>query len=284
MTRPLARCLTLALAPPIVCSLVEPWRLVVRRYTVRLPGLPAALDGLRVAQMSDLHCSAITPASFIAGAVDLCNRQRPDLVALTGDYVSRRNSYARFTLARLWARPIMDYATAVAAELERLLAPLGIFAVPGNHDHSGQCFDAVDDLLRQAGVVPLVNRSVRIGEGLPVIGVDDLRAGWPRLRTACAGVAEEEPQIILSHNPRMLAGLEQRNCLLLAGHTHGGQVRLPLTSFRRRPRDMGSSVWHQGWYRRGRAQMYVSAGVGSVHFPMRFRCPPEIAVIELRRD
>jgi predicted MPP superfamily phosphohydrolase len=101
------------------------------------------------------------------------------------------------------------------------------------------------------------------------------------MRQACAGIAPDEAQIILSHNPRMLHSVAHRRCLLLAGHTHGGQVHLPVTNFRRRPADMRGTPWYQGWYGLGRARMYVNAGVGSVHFPMRLRCPPEIAVFTL---
>jgi predicted MPP superfamily phosphohydrolase len=102
------------------------------------------------------------------------------------------------------------------------------------------------------------------------------------VRRALCGTAPDEPHIVLSHNPRLFPLLRGRNCLLLTGHTHGGQVHLPLTNFRRRPSDMHFSPWFRGWYRQGQTQMYVSSGVGSVHFPMRFRCPPEVAFFTLR--
>src|SRR5207244_830506 len=104
-------------------------------------------------------------------AVALCNAQTPDVVVMTGDYVSRRNSYAAFTLARVWARPIMDYARDMAAAVARLRAPEGIFAVPGNHDHSRQSFVAIEKLLHAAGVTTLVNRSVRLRGVLPLVGL-----------------------------------------------------------------------------------------------------------------
>ncbi|MBV9864696.1 MAG: metallophosphoesterase [Abitibacteriaceae bacterium] len=278
----LSRAAALTLAVPIAYSLVEPHYLRVRHFTVCLEGMPAALDGLRVVQLSDLHFSAITSAALIHHAVDLCNAQQPDLVVLTGDYVSRRNSYSQVTLARRWARPLMEYGEAMAEEVARLKAPLGIFAVPGNHDYSMGSFEAVRQLLNGVGVKTLVNESLRIEGSLPIVGLDDLRASRPLLRQACEGIAPDEPHIILSHNPRLLQRVPDRNCLMLSGHTHGGQVHLPFTSFRKRPHDMGETEWHQGWYRHGQAQMYVSAGVGSVHFPMRFRCPPEMPVFTFR--
>jgi predicted MPP superfamily phosphohydrolase len=176
----------------------------------------------------------------------------------------------------------MQYAARLMDELKLLQAPEGVYAVPGNHDHSKGNFSAIEKLLKTAGIKPLVNDNVRLRGTLPLAGLDDLRAGQPRLRQALRGIEPGEPHVILSHNPRLFSLLTQRNCLVLAGHTHGGQVHLPLTDFRRRPSDMHFSPWFRGWYRQHKAQMYVSSGVGSVHFPMRFRCPPEIAVFTLR--
>lgn len=265
-------------------SLVEPHRIVVRRFDVVLPQLPPAVEGLKIAQISDLHCSAITSPAFIAHAVELCNALAPDVVALTGDFVSRRNSYSQVTGARMWARPVMEYAHAVAAELAHLKAPGGVYAVPGNHDHSkGNC-QAIMDVLEQNGVQPLVNRSTLIAEVLPLVGLDDLRAGKPDLGQAFAGIAPEAAQVVLSHNPRLLSSITHRNALMLAGHTHAGQVLLPLLPIRVKPSDVAHTPQLKGWYRQGDAQLYVNTGLGSVHFPMRFRCPPEIALFTLYKS
>jgi predicted MPP superfamily phosphohydrolase len=278
----LARITSLALAAPLLYSLFEPHRLLVRHFDVVLENLPPAAEGLKIAQISDLHFSAITSRSLMRRAVDMCNAQQPDVIALTGDYVSNRDSYAGVTLARQWGRRKIEYATEVTAELARLHAPNGVFAVPGNHDYSRERLGAIDALMRAAGITLLINHSVRLRGALPFIGLDDLRAGRPQIREACANVAPDEAQIILSHNPRLVWLLAQRNCLILSGHTHGGQVRLPLTTFRYRPIDMRGTELHHGWYREGWARLYISPGLGSVHFPMRFRCPPEIAVFTLR--
>jgi hypothetical protein len=278
----LARITSLALAAPFLYSLVEPYRLLVRCFDVALDNLPPAAEGLKIVQISDLHFSAITGRWLMRRAVDLCNAQQPDVIVLTGDYVSNRDSYSGFTLARQWARRKIEYATEVTSELARLQAPNGVFAVPGNHDYSRERLSIIEALLRAAGITLLVNRGVRLRGALPLIGLDDLRAGRPRIREAGAGVAPDEAHIILSHNPRLVWLLTQRNCLILSGHTHGGQVRLPLTTFRYRPVDMRGTELHHGWYREGWARLYISPGLGSVHFPMRFRCPPEIAVLTLR--
>ena len=176
----------------------------------------------------------------------------------------------------------MEYANAVAGVLRELRAPDGVFAVPGNHDHSrGNC-DAIMNVLAENGIRPLVNGSTLIRGVLPLVGLDDLRAGRPLLKTAFDGIAPERAQIVLSHNPRLLASLSDRNALMLSGHTHAGQVLIPFVPLRVKPSDVVSTPQLKGWYRQGRAQLYVNTGLGSVHFPMRFRCPPEISVFTLR--
>jgi predicted MPP superfamily phosphohydrolase len=229
-----------------------------------------------------LHFSAITKKSIIERAVERCNELQPDIIALTGDFVSRRDSYSQFTGARIWAKPVMEYAREVSELLRPLRAPGGVFAVPGNHDHSrGNC-DAIMDLLQKAGITPLVNKSTFV-RGLPIVGFDDLRGGRPEIHRALHGVSARDAHLILSHNPRMLLQVAGRNCLMLTGHTHAGQVHLPVLPIRLKPSDVTTSPYLGGWYRHGAARMYVNNGLGSVHFPMRFRCPPEISVFTLRR-
>jgi predicted MPP superfamily phosphohydrolase len=267
---------------PLAYSLIEPHLLTVRHFDVTLPGLPVAAENWRLVQISDVHYSAIGGARLLEETVERSNSLNPDAVLLTGDYVSRRNSYASFTGARLWARPIMDYADAMAKVLSGLRARLGIIAVAGNHDHAkGRC-DAIEGLLAKAGVVSLRNKSTFLDGVLPLAGLDDLRGGRPLVRQALKGIDAAMPQIILSHNPRLMLELRHRNALILSGHTHGGQVHLPFTNLRVRPRDVVQTPFLRGWYRQSPAQMYVSSGLGSVHFPMRFRCPPEMVVFTLR--
>jgi len=137
-------------------------------------------------------------------------------------------------------------------------------------------------LLSDAGIINLRNKSTFLDGILPLVGLDDLRGGRPQVRETLKEIDPAVPQIILSHNPRLMLALRHRNALILSGHTHGGQVHLPFTRFRVRPRDVAHTPFLRGWYRQPPAQMYVSSGLGSVHFPMRFRCPPEMVVFTLR--
>ena len=281
----LARSAGAYLGALVAWSLVEPHRVAVREFTVVLPDLPAEAEGLRVLQLTDLHISAMTSAHFLARAIETCNALQPDVVALTGDFVSRRSSYLGPTGARMWARPLMEYAAEMARQVAKMRARIGVFAVPGNHDHARDRAEAVSNLLSEQGVHVLRNRNERLAAcgDLAICGVDDLRAGDPDYQAAFAGVTRSEAQIVLAHNPRAMEMVRGRNALLLSGHTHGGQIHIPFTSFRRRPSDMHGSPWFSGWYRQHRTQMYVSSGLGSVHFAARLRCPPEIVLFTLRR-
>lgn len=274
-------------ALPLAYAFVEPHRIRVRRFEVALPNLPREhereCEGLRVAQMSDLHCSVVTSRKIIRRAVALCNAQNPDIVVLTGDIISRPDSYLFEPILSRIAKTPLRYAQECVEELSYLRARDGVFAVRGNHDFAAGGFEVLDEMLRDIGIEVLVNSSTRC-RGLALVGLDDLRQGNINYQAAFEDVSPDEAQIVLSHNPRVFHGLKSRNALILSGHTHGGQVHIPLSKFRRRPCDMRGSEFHDGWYREENAQMYISVGVGSVHFPLRFRCPPEVCVFTLRNE
>ena len=275
--------LTFCAASTLAYALCEPFRLEIRRHDVFLENLPAAAENLRVLQISDLHAGALQPRFLLKQIIAAAARENADLVALTGDLVSRRNSYSRFLPARRFARPIMDYAREVAAQLQTLRPRLGIFAVPGNHDLWDGSFEPVSQVLQTANVQILLNCGVRLENGLFVAGLDDLRAGNPDLRAAFEGIESEKAQLILSHNPRAALLMASRNALIMCGHIHAGQVRFLGLEFRKFPIDLGQSFFFDGFYRLGRAQIYVSRGAGCVHFPLRFGARPEIAVFTLKR-
>ena len=278
----LSKSVALAFAAPIAYSFFEPHRLRMREFDVALKNLPIEAEGLRVLHLSDLHVSAISSDNFLRRIIEKTNKLNADIIVLTGDYVSRRNSYLPVSGARIWAKDILHYARRMADELKDLRARDGIFACLGNHDVADDNGAAISSLLRGANITVLHNEQAR-ARGIAICGLDDLRAGRPDFDRTLRGVSIEEPQIIISHNPRIFPFVQPRNALVLAGHTHGGQVHLPGTNYRRRPSDMKKSPYFQGWYRSEAAQMYISSGLGSVHFPMRFRCAPEIAVFTLRK-
>lgn len=266
----------------LLYALAEPYRIEVRRFEVYLENLPPQAENLRVLQISDLHAGAIQPRFLRSKILEAARAENADLIALTGDLVSRRNSYSHLSMAQIFARPALETAKNVAAELQDLKPRLGIFAVPGNHDLVGDVFAPIGAVLEKAGIKTLVNRSTRLENGLTLVGLDDLRVGNPDFRAAFAEVEADEATLILNHNPRAALLMAHRNALILSGHTHAGQIRLPIKALQKFPVDVGSSFYLRGFYNLGRAQLYVSRGAGYIHFPLRLRARPEIAVFTLR--
>jgi predicted MPP superfamily phosphohydrolase len=238
---------------------------------VPLERWPAALDGLRVAVVSDLHTGAPhVDERRVARIVAKVNAQRPDLVTLVGDYADPTVPLGE---------PVAPEA--VAKELGDLYAPLGVFAVLGNHDwyHYGE---RVPRALREAGIEVLENDAVAVehhGEVLWVAGLADMRQRDANVTVALAMVPERQALIVLTHDPDMFPSLRDRADVTLAGHTHGGQVGLPLV---RRVTAPTRGGYVGGEVREGGGYMYVSRGVGTTGLPIRFAAPPEIAVLTIQ--
>jgi len=248
-------------AVPIDAVFVEPRSLEVTRHTVPIKSLSPSHEGLRVVQISDLHLSLCVPRSFISQAVDQCNSLDPDIVVVTGDFISHDRNKAQ-PCARL---------------LGGLQAPKGVFAVLGNHDH---WIDAphVTRSLENEGITVLTNKNVNV-DGLRLAGVDDMWAGDCDVAGALRGIPQGDPLVVLSHSPLVLPKLEQRDCLVLAGHTHGGHVNVPsLTKPLLAMAQCGS--YTAGWFDQGKAWMYVNRGIGGT--PIRFRAKPEVSLFVLK--
>lgn len=255
---------------------VEPTWLSVNRFAVPVRDLSPALSGVKVAQLSDFHFGPHIPKGYLEGAIQRAVDEKPDLIALTGDFVDRGPNHV-----------------AAAAKLFRgLKAPLGVFAVLGNHDFSvhtargvrrhPELHRRVADALSAEGVTVLRNRTVRVehnGAGLLVAGVDDLWSGESDPDAALGGKCLNTPRVVLAHNPRSVEGLAaHRADLILSGHTHGGQIKLPrigplfITRSARR--------WSAGLYPLESGHLYVNTGVG-FGWRLRFGVRPELAVMTL---
>jgi predicted MPP superfamily phosphohydrolase len=238
---------------------------------VTLDEWPAALGGLRVAVVADLHSGAPhVDERAVARLVARVNAQGPDLVALLGDY----------------ADPTVPLGDPVEPErvaelLGDLHAPLGVFAVLGNHDwrHHGE---RVPRALRAAGIEVLENDAASVergGEMLWVAGLADPNERDADVSATLAMVPPHAPLIVLTHDPDLFPALRDRAAVTLAGHTHGGQVAVPLLRRRLAPTSRG---YVAGEVREHGGFMYVSPGVGTAHAPLRLGVPPEIALLTLR--
>jgi uncharacterized protein len=246
---------------------IEPGWIDVSRHTVFLPELPLEMDGMTIAHLTDLHYGPVTPTDTITGAIALAAEAKPDLVALTGDFVNRSSQEA--------------------VALAPLLAPLrsarfGMFACLGNHDYGDRTGNSIANTLEKSGIELLRNSATPIAKNLVVAGIEDTFCGRPDTERAMESVPTRAACIFLTHNPTGVWKVTDRSCLALAGHTHGGQVRIPFLA-PQLPVGMAGFPMVEGWGTFDRAQLFISRGVGLMHEPLRFRCRPEVAIITLKR-
>jgi predicted MPP superfamily phosphohydrolase len=252
----------------------------VTYHDVSLPGLHHAFDGMRIVQLSDIHLDDFTEPFFLRHVVGLVNQMRPDAVFLTGDFVSEGIGRRKYAVDAGWQ------CGAILNELECK----DRYAVMGNHDVAVGERD-VTAALRANGTTVLRNACMAIerrGARFWLAGVDDPVWGAPDPELAIPASIRNvpnEPVVLLCHAPDYadtLLTLEagQAASLMLSGHTHGGQVRLPLVGALNLP-SMGRK-YVEGMFRLGSMQLYVNRGIGTVGVPFRLNCPPEITVLTLR--
>jgi uncharacterized protein len=244
--------------------------------TITIPRLPDPFAGLKIVQISDFHFHEYTEAAFVEAVVRRVNEATPDLVVMTGDFVSSKPLPRHFGVR-------MSYHCAEL--LSRIECPLR-YAILGNHDVLVGAH-AVTDALQTHGIPVLTNTSVpleRDGRRLWLAGMQDALLQRPDLLTALPAGRnpDREPLILLAHEPDFAdRAVGQRIDLVLSGHTHGGQIRIPFLPPLLLP-EMGTK-YVEGLFRlRDGTQLYVNRGIGAVNLPFRFRCPPEISVITLQ--
>ncbi|MEA2450248.1 MAG: uncharacterized protein QOG63_2180, partial [Thermoleophilaceae bacterium] len=230
------------------------------------------LADLKVALVSDLHAGAPhVDEARIERVVAAVNRAKPDVVALLGDYIDPEVTFGEFIAPE-----------PVAARLAALEAPLGVFAVLGNHDWLNDG-ERVRGALREQRIEVLENDAVAValaGQVVWLVGLADATERRPDIATPFSLVPEGAPLIVLSHDPDLFALLPDRPLLTLAGHTHGAQVNVPVVRERVTPSRYGER-YAGGLFHSGRKVMYVSRGIGTSTFPVRFRATPEVVVLKL---
>ena len=254
---------------------VEPRRLVVRRWTLALPRWPAALAGLRVGVMTDLHAGVLHAGDGAIGRwVERMNAEAPDLVLLGGDFTDAHP---------LWGRRLS--AERIAERLAELEAPLGAVAVLGNHDW--RTFGVrMWTALAAAGIPVLENDAHALdapGGRFHVAGLADMRFRRPDLARALASVPDDEPVIVLSHDPDAFPSVTSRVALTVSGHTHGGQVAIPFVRLPVIPSRHGERYARGHIVEHGR-HLVVGTGLGTSGIPVRLLAPPELLVLELRPE
>ena len=250
--------------------LIEPGRLVIREETIQIDNWPKPLDGLRIAVLSDIHVdNRFITEKKLRTIVERTNQRQPELIVILGDYIAGGRNQARVE------------PEVFAPVLKDLRAPLGVYSVLGNHDwwYSGA---KVRKALEQNGIKVLENESVKVdahGTSFWLVGLADLWTQPQRIADTLAGVPEGQPLIALTHNPDIFPNVPQRVPLLLAGHTHGGQVRFPLIG----PVVESSKYgWVHGDVFANNHHLFVTTGIGTSIIPVRFGLPPEIVILTLK--
>ena len=256
---------------------VEPRDLQPRRVNVLLKRLPEAFDGFRIAQISDIHFGPYMGQAGVERAVRLAQSFQPDLVALTGDFVSHPWKQGNGRSGAMFIEPCAD----VLAQLK----DTRMIAVLGNHDHFNGA-NIVEAGLKERGIAVPRNASLPLERGkdrIWIAGVDDVWVRTADLGRTLRGIPTTEATILLAHEPDFA---DHAACfpvdLQLSGHSHGGQVRLP---------GIGALVLPEmahkypiGLNRVRALQVYTNVGLGVINPPVRFLCPPEVTFLTLSKD
>ena len=273
-SKPIRRIAVLAITSALILAVWvfwwEPSSLDVIEQTIAVNRWHVEHEGLRIAVLSDLHVGA--PHRDLASLqelVSITNKRTPDLVVILGDLVIQGVLGGRFV-------PPED----IAKELSRLRAPLGVVAVLGNHDWwlDGE---RVRRTLSSEGITVLTDQNLRVtynNRSFWLMGLDDLWTRGNHLKATLASIHDDEPIIALSHNPDIFPEMPPRVSLTLAGHTHGGQVNLPVIG-----RPIVPSRFDQrfayGLIEENGRKLFVTGGVGTSILPVRFRVKPEVVIV-----
>jgi hypothetical protein len=247
---------------------IERYLVLTNHYLIPVPNLPPAFAGLRIVHLTDLHYGPLVPLALIRQVIRRANALRPELIVCTGDYVQQKRTVAQ--IEAVW--PLLG----------ELKAPAGVFSVLGNHDHWAdtdrsrqRLRDSGQDLRHQAKVIE------KEGARLWFAGAGDLWEDHRDLDEILAEIPDGDCRIVLAHNPDTAdTGFSRRVDLMLSGHTHGGQVVIPLIGAPVLP--VRNKTYSSGLKTSpGGTAVFIARGIGWAHLPVRFNCPPEIAVLEL---
>jgi predicted MPP superfamily phosphohydrolase len=249
---------------------IEPNRLVVRQQTIQIANWPQELNGLRIAVLADLHAGApFIDDKKLRLIVKRTNELHPDLIVILGDYMTGNGSVRRQMQPEVFAPILKD-----------LSAPLGVYSVLGNHDWWFNGKHVRQDL-EQNGIKVLEDEAVQLnarGTSLWLVGLADLWTRPQHIEETVSKVPEGAPVIALTHNPDIFPRVPQRVPLLLAGHTHGGQVRFPLIGSVVHSSRLGER-YEVGHVFENNHHLFVTTGIGTSIMPARFGVPPEIVLL-----
>lgn len=249
----------------------EPKQLEISTHTIKHPTIPKEFHNLKIVQFSDTHVGHHFSLDQLNKIVDKINDLKPDLLFFTGDLMDEPNKYA----ATNHLIPILG----------RLEAPLGKFAIYGNHDHGGYGSEIYKMLMEQTDFTLLMNHSKEIflkNSKITIVGLDDVMLGRPNFEQAFQSVDSSSFTILLAHEPDIAERAAEVGAhLQLSGHSHGGQIQIPFVGPLITP-PLGS-IYYEGAHEIGPTKMflYVNRGLGTTRLPLRFLAKPEISIFTL---
>jgi predicted MPP superfamily phosphohydrolase len=253
--------------------MIERFTVQVNLYRIALPRLPEAFENFRIVHLTDFHCGYKASQAFFAGVIDKVGQIRKDAVVCTGDYIEGGK-----------LQKSKKQIDTIYPLLNRLHAPCGVYSVFGNHDHRPG-FDRAEAWLSRIGqnMRHKVRAIEKKGQRIWIGGAGDLIHDSPEIDALFRHIPEDECKILLEHNPDT-ADIEfkTRIDLMICGHTHGGQVRIPFIGAPVLP--VRNKKYDCGIIRTDRLQLFISRGIGSTILPLRLNCFPEIAVLELKKE
>ena len=247
---------------------IERYIIKVNQYTIPVPNLPHEFDGLRAIHLTDLHYGPLMPLDIFGKVIQRTNELEKDIVVCTGDYV--RGAAAARKIEGIWS---------VMADLR---ATEGVYTVLGNHDHWASTEQSIR-WLNTSGHINLRHKAVplsRNGKTLWLGGAGDLWEDHVNLDLVLKDVPDDACRIVLAHNPDTAdTDYATRIDLMISGHTHGGQVKLPFIGTPILP--VKNKAFSSGFVKSQRTNIFISRGIGWAAFPVRFNCLPEIAILNI---
>ncbi|PLR97470.1 metallophosphoesterase [Bacillus sp. T33-2] len=254
---------------------IEPTMLDISRHSIKHKAIPSGFDGLKIVQFSDTHLGFQYNLAQFKELMGEINSLDPDIIFFTGDLIDNPNEF--------------KYANQITGALKKLTAPLGKFAVYGNHDHGGYGTDLYRKTMDDSGFAVLLNESRQVklldGSSIWIIGIDDAMLGKPDIGLAMASVPDDAFKILLSHAPDLATDASIFPIQLqLSGHSHGGQIQLPFIGPLVTPPHAEKYV--EGFYSVGKTDsltLYVNRGLGTTRLPFRFLSMPEVTVFTLQK-
>lgn len=259
--------------------LIEPGLLIVRHKPIHPAFWPKTQHPIRIALVSDLHVGMLHQSpEHLLQVVHRINAEAPDMVALLGDYLTAS------ALPPILHQDV-DPGT-IARNLRFLYAPLGVYAILGNHDCWVNC-RGMKRALEKVGIPVLVNTRLRLGPqgegGFWLIGLADRSGPKPNWDTLLQDIAPDDPTLFLAHDPVWFEEIPAGPpVFMLAGHTHGGQISLPWFGPLALPTPVPLS-WARGHVVVGDRHLMVTSGVGTTVLPIRVNVPPEVLILEVSR-